>query len=92
MRTVVFPPAGAHGFGRSRTVGVVARPLSAVEANSIGVELNQQRIPVAVSVSAGHVIHLWPWIRVDTVDEVRALRAFADRTDARLVWHKALAS
>jgi hypothetical protein len=90
VRTVVIPPPGVFGFGRSRTVAVVARPLTGVEANAIGVALNQRHIPVAVSVDACHVIHLWPWLPLTTTDEVRAMRAFAAVTDAPLRWHPAV--
>lgn len=90
MKTVVYPPPGILGLGRSRTVQVVARPLSAVEANAIGVALAARHIPVAVSVDAHHVIHLWPWLLLSTAQEVAALRAFAAVTDSRLVVHPAL--
>jgi hypothetical protein len=92
MKTVVYPPAGVLGIGRYRTANMVARPLSALEANAIGVALNERRIPVAVSVDAHRSVHLWPWRTLTTADEVTALRAFTDRTDARLLLHAAATS
>jgi hypothetical protein len=90
MKVVVIPPPGILGLGRSRTVGIVARPITALEANGIGVALAAQHIPVAVSVDTHRVVHLWPWHELAAADEVTALRAFVTVTDCRIVLHKAV--
>lgn len=89
MKTLVYPPPGVGGLGRSRTVGVIANPLSDSAARLVLDALAQDGIPLAVR--AGGTVHLYAIGPLTTAQEVRALRAFAAVTDARLAWHKAVA-
>lgn len=78
-------------WGRDRTFGLLGAPIDPTRANAIGVALNQQHIPVAVSVDATrHVVHLWPWTPLTTEQEVAAMRAFFDVTDYRVNCHPAV--
>lgn len=68
---------------------VVTRPLSPIQAARIAEDLAGQGI--CVLVETGPVVHvtaLWP---TSTKQEVAALTAFRDATDARLAWHPAVA-
>jgi hypothetical protein len=92
MRTLVYPPPGAHGFGRSRTVGVVARPLTTAAALAVLTELATGRhIRLAYAVDRRHVVHLYPQQQLSTADEVAAIAGFSAVTDARIDWHGAVA-
>lgn len=88
MRTVVIPPQGVLGLGRSRTVGVVARPLSVSMALLLVDALYEAGIPVAIQ--RGRAVHLYPLAELTTVQEVTALRAVARVTDAPIAMHPAV--
>jgi hypothetical protein len=92
MRTVVIPPPGVHGLGRSRTVGVIARPLTVAAALDVLTDLAEHRhLRVAYDVDRRHVVNLWPQQPVTTAEEVAIIGAFRAVTDARLAWHGAVA-
>jgi len=92
MITRVYPPPGILGLGRYRTVGVIARPISAGDANAIAVALAQAGIQITVSVDKHRVVHLWPWPGwpLTNAQEITALRAFIAVTDCRIAWHPAV--
>ncbi len=87
MTTRVYPPPGAHGFGRSRTVNVTTRPLNRADAAILTTVLAEVGIPVRVE--AGPIVHLRAYGPVSTYDEVRALTAVCSVTDCRICWHPA---
>jgi hypothetical protein len=89
MRTVIYPPSGVLGLGHYRTVGVIARPLTPLDAADLVEDLAVLGIPVRVEVD--QVIHLHALAPVTTSQEVTALRATAARSDARIAWHAAVA-
>jgi hypothetical protein len=90
VRTVVYPPPGVHGFGRSRTVGVIARPIDGIQVFLLTMALADEGIRVRVH--ADHrVVHLHAIAPTTTEQEVRALRAFSEITDQRIAWHGAVA-
>lgn len=92
MRTVVIPPPGILGFGRSRTVGVVARPLTGAQAYLIAVKLAARGLHVVPAVDSHRVLHLWSLEGpLSTADEVTVLAAYLAKTDARIEWHGAVA-
>jgi hypothetical protein len=91
MRTLIYPPAGAHGFGRSRTVGVVAQRLDGIRAFCLVTAFADQGVPLRVVEDRRHVVHLHALAPMTTAQEVHALRAFAAITDQRLAWHGAVA-
>lgn len=75
-------------WGRDRTVSLLGAPIDGATAAVIKEHLHAQRIPVAVVVDGHrHVVHLWPWLRTTTAQEVTVLREFAAVTDYRLAWH-----
>ncbi len=91
MSTVlVYPPAGVHGFGRYRTITRVVRPLSPAAASAIAQQLAGEGIDVLIE--AGPIVHVIAQLPVTTWQEVHALGAVFERTDARVVWHGAVAS
>jgi hypothetical protein len=90
VRTVVIPPPGVHGFGRSRTVGVVARRLDGIQGFLLVQALADEGIKLRVYADE-KAIHLHPVGPVTTAQEVRALRAFCAVTDVRVQWHEAVA-
>lgn len=92
MITKVIPPPGVFGFGRSRTVGVVAHRLSPAEAHAICTRLAKQDspIPVLAAMDQRNTVHVWPERPTTTAEEVEVLRSFAAVTDSRLVWHEAV--
>jgi hypothetical protein len=80
-------------WGRDRTFGLLGAPITAVKANAVAVALNEQHIPVAVTVDETlHVVHLWPWVALTTEQQVTALRAFIAVTDYHITPHPALAA
>lgn len=70
----------------------VEHELTDTEAAEITTALAQQGIHVAPVVDVYRVLHLWPAAPVTTVQEVTALRAFAQVTDARIAWHQVVPS
>lgn len=72
-------------------VDVIRRELGDTEQHRIAADLAVQGIRVEPVVDVYHVLHLWALEPVTTADEVRALRAFKDRTDCRVDWHGAVA-
>lgn len=90
MRTVVYPPPGVFGFGRSRTVGVVASRLDPIDGFRLVEALANRGIPLrVVQDQRRQVLHLHACKPLSTENEVIALRAFAKVTDERLAWHGA---
>lgn len=90
MKTLIYPPTGVHGFGRTRTVGVIARPLVAADAHVLTKVLADVGLPVRVE--AGPIVHLYALAPISTRDEVRVLAAVGCVTDCRICWHGAVAS
>lgn len=88
MRTVVIPPPGVFGFGRSRTAQVGHLPTDA-ELAAIVAQLAAEGIPVGVRRS-GSTLDLRPAGPVTTRQEVRAIAAAKARTNCRITWHAAL--
>lgn len=88
MRTIVFPPSGLIGFGRTRTAQAPVHPLSFLEASVIADGL-ADTCGIRIKVELGRVVHLYALGPVTTAQEVAALRAFAAVTDSRLAWHPA---
>lgn len=88
MNTRIYPPTGVGGLGRSRTVGVIARPLTVAAALDVLTQLERRHLSVAYSVDRRHVVHLWPQQAVTTAEEVAVLAAFSAVTDARIAWHE----
>lgn len=70
-----------------RPVGIIAHELTPTEAYQIRGQLAAQGIHVVLAADIDHVLHIYPTQPVTTAQEVTALRAFADVTDARLAWH-----
>lgn len=91
MRTVVIPPPGVHGLGRSRTVSVIAHPLTDADAQAVTAQLAAQGIPVTLTRGDGHRVNLWPFAPVTTRQEVQALRIVEGITDAPVAWNQAVA-
>lgn len=89
MKTRVYPPTGVHGFGRSRTVGVITRPLTLRDAQALVEQLHD--LGIEITARPGTTVHLCGLAPLTTTQEVRVLRAFAARTDAPLAWHGAVA-
>jgi hypothetical protein len=89
MTTLVYPPSGALGFGRSRTVGVVRKPLVPADAAILTAVLAEVGIPVRVE--TGPIVHLYALGPVSTRQEARALAAVCSVTDCRICWHAAVA-
>lgn len=81
MKTVIAPTG--------RPVDVVAHELTTSEAATITAALAEHGIRVEPVIDIYHVLHLWARQPVTTAEEVHLLRAFAARTDARLVFHPA---
>jgi len=91
MRTVVYPPPGILGLGRSRTVGVIAHHVTDADADAIVDQLDAQGIPVAMTHGPGSQVNLQPSAPVTTRQEVRAIRIVQAFTDAPIAWHAAAA-
>jgi hypothetical protein len=87
MRTVVIPPPGILGLGRTRTVGVVARFPTDADCDTIADQL--EPLGVSLSWGRGYQAHLRTQTAITVEQEVRALRIVAAVTDCRIVWHKA---
>lgn len=87
MNTRVYPPPS--GIGRTRTVGVIARPLATADAAILTTVLGEVGIPVRVE--AGTIVHLYALAAMSIRDEVRALNAVCSVTDCRICWHGAVA-
>lgn len=68
-------------------VDVIRRELDDTEQHRIAAQLAEQGIRVEPVIDVYHVLHLWALEPTTTADEVRALRAFKDRTDCRVDWH-----
>jgi hypothetical protein len=66
-----------------------ARELTQSELIDVRLELVPLGVHVTPAVDVYHYLHLWSLVPTSTRQEVAALRAFAARTDARLVWHGA---
>lgn len=64
--------------------------LSPAEAATICRCLDDQHIPVQVTVDDAETVHLWPQRQVTTAEEVTALAAVLSETDARVAWHEAV--
>lgn len=91
MRTVVIPPPGVLGLGRSRTAGVIGHLATDADCDAIVAQLAAEHIPVALTWH-GYIAHLRPSQPVTPAQEGRALAVVAARTDCRIVWHKAVAN
>lgn len=89
MKTVVYPPPGVHGFGRTRTVAVVAHRLTAVEAAAITAKLSRDQLPVLPALDESGVVHLWPLRPMTTAEEVHVLTVVLARTDCPVHWRGA---
>ncbi len=87
MRTIVIPPPGILGLGRSRTVGVIGHIPTDADCDTIA----DQLAPLGVSLSwgPGDHAHLRPKTAITVEQEVQAPRIVAAVTDCRIVWHKA---
>lgn len=70
-------------------VSRVTRPLRWPEAGDLSAKLGREGILVLIE--AGPVVHLTALAPTTTWQEVRALALVAERTDARLAWHEAVA-
>lgn len=92
MRTVVIPPPGILGLGRTRTVDVIAHLMTDTDADNIVDRLAAQGIPVAMTHGPGHRVNLRPTAHVTTRQEVQALRIVKDVTDAPIAWNQAVTS
>ncbi len=69
----------------------IQHEITAAESRTVCAVLHSQHIDVDVDVDERHVVHVRARRACSTVDEVRALRAFAAVTDCRLAWHPAAA-
>jgi hypothetical protein len=87
MRTVVIPPPGILGLGRSRTVGIVGHLPSDADCDTIADQL--EPLGVSLSWGPGNQAHLRTLAAITVEQEVHALRIVAAVTDCRIVWHKA---
>lgn len=70
---------------------VVERPaheLTDAEQVRIVLSLAEQGIHVVTALDLDDVLHLWATEPTSTVQEVRAIAAFAGVTDARLAFHR----
>lgn len=87
MRTVIIPPPGILGLGRSRTVDVIGHLPTDADCDTIADLL----APLGVSLSwgPGHQAHLRTLTAITTEQEVWALQIVVAVTDCRIVWHKA---
>lgn len=83
MRTVVFPPAS--GIGRTKSVGVVARPLTEQAAFTIALGLAQRDLWVMPEIVHG-VLHLHPMRPASSAAERDIIAAFEAVTDMRVAW------
>lgn len=73
--------------GTCRVDRPVLRPLDRMAAHSITDRLQRDEIPVTVRVDGPDgVVVLWPALALSTEQEVRALTAVLDRTDAPVRW------
>lgn len=72
------------------TVYEMQRPLSPAGARELTAQLAAEHIDLLIE--TGPVVHLTALLPVTTRQEVHALRMVAEVTDARLVWHEAVAS
>ncbi|MEU7904151.1 hypothetical protein [Actinoplanes sp. NPDC049118] len=70
-------------------VDVIHRELSDFEQIDIAATLLEQGVHVVPVLDVYRVLHLWAQTPVTTEQEVRALAAFAERTDCRIAWHEA---
>jgi hypothetical protein len=68
---------------------VNTQPLTPAVASLLAKQLAGEGIDLLVE--TGPVVHLTALLPVTTWQEVHALRAFSDVTDARLIWHGAVA-
>jgi hypothetical protein len=85
MRTVVIPPPGILGLGRSRTVGIVAHLPTDADCDTIADQLE----PLGVSLSwRGNQAHLRTRVAITVEQEVQALRIVAAVTDCPIHWHR----
>lgn len=78
-----------HDDGHDATVQVVARPLTDTDAADIRDKLLQDGIDVVPAVDVHGVVHLWEQTRLDTRQQVTALRAVLDRSDSPVARHPA---
>lgn len=72
-------------------VGRIAHELTDVEAYTVRGQLAAEGIRVVLAADIDRVLHIYALLPVTTRQEVRALSAFAEVTDARLAWHEAVA-
>lgn len=74
-----------------RTQEIVARELTHREQHRITTTLAKQGIQIEPAIDIFHVLHLWAKAPCTTAEEVAALAAYAEVTDARIAWHPARA-
>lgn len=70
-----------------RTQEIVTRELTHREQHSITKQLAKQGIRVEPAIDAFHVLHLWAKEQLSTAQEVTAIGAFKQVTDARIDFH-----
>lgn len=85
MRIVIADPE------TGRIQEIVAHELTHREQHRITRTLAAQGIEVEPAIDVFHVLHLWAKTPLSTAEEVAALAAYAEVTDARMVWHPARA-
>lgn len=69
----------------------IAHQLTDVEAYALRGQLAAQGIRVVLGQDVHRVLHIWALEPTTTRQEVRALAAFRERTDAPLAFHQAVA-
>lgn len=74
-----------------RTQEIVARELTRRDQRRVTSALAKQGIQVEPAIDVFHVLHLWAKAPCTTAEEVAALAAYAEVTDARIAWHPARA-
>lgn len=74
-----------------RTQEIVARELTRRDQRRVTSALAKQGIQVEPAIDIFHVLHLWAKRPCTTAEEVAALAAYAEVTDARMAWHPARA-
>lgn len=86
MRIVIADPE------TGRTQEIVARELTHREQSRITRQLAGQGIQVEPAIDVFHVLHLWAKTPMGTRQEVRAICAFREATDARIAFHEAVSA
>lgn len=85
MRIVIADPE------TGRTQDIVQHELTHREQHRITKALAAQGIQIEPAIDIFHVLHLWAKTPCTTAEEVTALAAYAEVTDARIAWHPARA-